>query len=185
MIELGIGVVLGALASWYITHRYYAKASADQRAELSALTEKLKHRNTLVDFEQHLHSGEWDKEQISSKEVWVCRANNTFQVTLGESISGFGEPWALKFPNKSASTCPVYLRNGNAVIKELLFVYVDEFRIFVPMPEVRMSEGTDAKYEYYWSKSSLEYLVCQIVGSYYIHRNLEGVAAMAGVLLED
>ncbi len=178
------GVVLGALSSWYIAHKYYRKAGEEQKAELESLSEKLKHRNTLVDFEQCLVTERWDREQIENKDVWVCSTNNIFQITLGKPKSGFDEPWTSNFPNKSASSCLVFLRNGPAVIKELMFVYADEFRIFVPMPDVRKDESKSGNYEYFWDMTSLDVKVGRVIGSFYIHGDLPGVARMAGIQLD-
>ena len=185
MVELIIGVVLGALLSWGIAHWYYSKASSDQKEELDSLSERLKHRNTLVDFTQHLLNSEWDQEQIRNKDVWICRENTTFQISLGKARGGYDEPWVFGFENKSASTCPVYLKIGEVVIKELLFAYADEFRVFVPMPEIRASSDGKGGYEFYWRRSGLEFEVCRVIGQYHIFGDLDGVAAMARATVED
>ena len=58
---------------------------------------------------------------------------------------------------------------------------MDGGRIFVPVAEGRPT-GAD-NVEYFWNLNSLEVKVGRIVGSYYIHNNLEGVAQRSGVTL--
>ena len=159
--------------------------TVEQRGEIESLTEALRHRNTLVDFEKHLVEEQWQKETIDNKEIWICQANTEFQISFGKSNSGFREPWTQCYPNKSSSVCPVYLKIGTAVIKELLFVYMDEYRIFVPMAEVRQAQKEGDKYEYYWNTNSLEVKVCNVIGHYSIHNSLQNVADISQVSLED
>jgi hypothetical protein len=87
------------------------------------------------------------------------------------------------YPDRSGRACPVYLKIGNSVIKELTFVYMDGFRIFVPMTEVRPVAGSPNSPEFFWNKCSLAVKVCQVIGSYYIYESLDGVARMSDVTI--
>ena len=49
-----VGLIIGGLISWLITHRYYIKAGEDQRQQLAALEARLRTKNTLHDFEDLL-----------------------------------------------------------------------------------------------------------------------------------
>lgn len=180
MITFVAGVALGALSSWFITHRYYVKASTDQTAALEKLSSQLKSRNTLQDFETLLVESAWDKEFIEGFEVWVCKSNNTFQIQRGERTRDFTERWTTMFPDRNSSAYPVFLKIGGTVVKELTFISMDGGRIFVPMADLRPSNGD---VEYFWNVNSLEVKVCRIVGTYYIHKDLEGVAHVSQVML--
>jgi hypothetical protein len=48
------GCAVGGLLSWFITHRYYIKAGVEQKNELARLSENLRTRHTLHDFEERL-----------------------------------------------------------------------------------------------------------------------------------
>jgi len=175
------GVVAGALCSWLITHKYYKRAAAELKDDLARQTEQLRPKNTLSDFERLVDSSPWTKRHIDMREVWVCDAENTFQIVEGEDSRDFTERWTTVYPDRSGSASPIYLKVGSAVIKELTFVSMDGRRIFVPMAEVR--PGRDGGAEYFWNLNSLEVKVCHVVGSYYIYNDLEGVARRSGVTI--
>lgn len=181
MILFAIGVLLGAGASWLITHKYYVKAGNEQRTELENLKEGLKPNNTLGNFERLLAEGAWDETQVDNEEVWICQTDNTYQIHLGDSSQAYSERWTTVYPDKTATACPVYLKIGSAVIKELTFIYMDGYRIFVPMTEVRPSTVGANQIEFFWNLNSLKVKVCRVIGKYYIYENLEGIARMSSV----
>lgn len=177
------GAATGGLLSWLITHRYYIKSGQDQKQELERLSEKLKTKNTLADFEALLESSVWSKETINNSEVWVSAADNTFQIAQGESTNEFVERWTKVHPDGNSSAYPIYLKINGNVIKELTFISVDGGRIFVPMPEVRPKGPKDV--EYFWNMNSLSIKVCKIVGTYYIYKDIQGVAKRSGIALVE
>ena len=182
MIELVFGVVLGAAASWLIAHFYYARASDDQRREIDSLKEELRPRTTLEDFERYLVSESWESAYIDDVQTWRCRADNTFQIRIGERKREFNERWTTFYPDRySGAAYPVYLFIGNLAIKELTFISMDGGRIFVPMAE--LAPVTEDRVEYFWNLGSLDVKVCRVIGSYYIYQDLEGVAKMSRVKL--
>jgi len=182
MIELAVGVVLGAVASWGITHFYYARASKDQCREIESLKKELRPRTTLEDFELYLVTASWESAYIDDVHTWICQDDNTFQIRIGERTRQFSERWTTVHPDShSGAAYPVYLFIGNLAIKELMFISMDGGRIFVPMAELRPA-GVD-NVEYFWNLDSLEVKVCRVIGSYYIHGNLEGVARASLVKL--
>lgn len=173
------GVALGAMASWLITRYYYQKASEEQKAALSALSQQLRQKNTLADFEVYLDTSGWTKTFLGDIEIWLADADNTVQIHIGERDRDFTEPWTTVYPDRNASLYPVYLKIGGVTIRQLNFIYMDGGRIFVPMADRRMS--ADGSIEYFWNANSLEVKVCGIVGSYYIYKDLAGVARMSKV----
>ncbi len=68
------GAAIGGLLSWLIAHRYYLKASAEQRVELKRLSEGLRPRNTLRNFENLLETSRWTQSVIDHTEVWMADA---------------------------------------------------------------------------------------------------------------
>lgn len=181
--QLIVGVALGATFSWLFTFLYYRKASRDQRIELAHMTERLQPHNTLANFERLLTEAAWEKVHINDKEVWICQSDNTYQIQRGESSHSYVERWTTVYPDSSATAYPVYLKIASAVVKELTFVHMDGFRIFVPMTEVRPCGPGGRQSEFFWNVNSLRVRVCNIIGEYYIHDNLAGVAAMSRVAI--
>jgi hypothetical protein len=173
------GAAIGGLLSWLITHRYYLKASADQRIELQKMSEGLQPRNTLRDFEELLESSKWTQTVIDHTEIWMADDDNTFQIEKGECTREFRERWTTIYPDASSSAHPVYLKINGTIIKELTFISMDGGRIFVPMAEVR--PASEGKVDYFWNLNSLQLKVCWIIGDYYIYNNIEGVARMSEV----
>ena len=175
------GVVAGALSSWFISHRYYLKASADQRTELQNLKETLRPKNTLADFERMLQSAKWTGQTINHTEVWICDGDSTLQIERGERNREFTERWTTVYPDPKSSAYPVYLKIAGTIIKELNFISMDGGRILVPMAEVRPTGISSV--EYFWNINSLEVKVCGVIGSYYIYKDLAGVATISRVAL--
>ena len=181
LLTFGAGAAIGGLLSWLIAHRYYLKASAEQRVELKRLSEGLKPRNSLRDFENLLETSRWTQSVIDHTEVWMADADNTFQIEQGERTREFRERWTTVYPDPNSSAYPVYLKINGTIIKELTFISMDGGRILVPMAGVRpVSEGA---VEYFWNLNSIEVKVCRIIGSYYSYQDLEGVARMSKVSL--
>lgn len=175
------GAAIGGLLSWLITHRYYVKAGADQRIELKKLSDGLRPRNTLRDFETYLDESTWTKTVVGHAGVWMADADNTFQIEQGESTREFRERWTTVYPDPNSSPYPVYLKINGTTIKELTFISMDGGRIFVPMAGVRQTSSGAA--EYFWNLNSLEVKVCRVIGTYYCYENLEGIARMSKVAL--
>jgi hypothetical protein len=177
------GAAIGGLLSWLITHRYYVKSGSDQKTELAKLQAALRPRNTLRDFEDFLGTSTWTKSFVGHAEIWMADADNTFQIEQGESSREFRERWTTVYPDPNSTAYPVYLKINGTTIKEVTFISMDGGRIFVPMTETRLdATGTP---EYFWNLSGLEVRVCRIIGSYYIHENLEGVARTSNVVLVE
>ena len=178
-----LGIVLGAVASWVITHLYYLKSSTDQKIELSKLADKLNTRKTLEAFEEQLTSGSWSKSIFHNKEVWISDADNTLQIEQGDQEAEFGEPWTEVYPNPRSFSYPIFLKINNVIIKRITFVSVDGGRIFVPIPSIRVN--CNGSREFFWDLESLDLKVCEVVGSYYIYGGLEGVAKMSHIFIEN
>lgn len=173
------GVVLGAIASWLIAHYYYLKTAEDQKTVLTELSTQLQQKNTLADFEVYLDKSEWIKTHVDDKEVWLADTDNTVQIHIGDRDRDFTEPWTTVYPDKNSSLYPVYLKIGGTTIRQLNFISMDGGRIFVPMADRRVS--ANRALEYFWNVNSLEVKVCNIIGTYYIHKNLVGIAEMSKV----
>lgn len=175
------GAAIGGLLSWLITHRYYIKAGADQRAELQKLSADLKPRNTLQNFEKMLESSSWSKTDIDGTEVWIANTDNTYQIEIGERTREFAERWTLLYPDRSSSAYPVYLKLNGLTIRQLTFISMDGGRYFVPMASVRQARNDEV--EYFWNLNSLDIKVCRIVGRYYRYSCLEDVAMHSEVAI--
>jgi hypothetical protein len=176
------GVVLGALCSWLITHRYYLIASKDQRNALASLAKELEPKNTLKQFEKHL-SEEWMKSNVGNCEIWQSVQNNIFQIEVSDSDREFTEPWTKNYPNPNSTAFNVYLKIAGVVISELTFVSIDGGRIFVPITRVRQTSSGDR--EFFWNMNSLEIKVCRIIGHYNTENSIEGVARRSKITLVD
>lgn len=132
-------------------------------------------------FRKLIENTSWRKELIDHKEVWICDKDNTFQIEIGGGHHGeFREKWTQVYPDKAnVSRYPVYLKINNTVVKEFTFISCDGGRIFVPLPELK-SENND-NVIYVWHRDALPFKVASIIGRYYIHKNIEGVAQMSKI----
>ena len=140
---------------------------------------KDKTQNNLQQFQQLAEKAKWRKELIDSKEVWLCEEDNTYQIEIGESSGEFHEKWTQVYPDhQNVSGHHVYLKINNTIIREITFVSCDGGRIFVPSPEIQSEQN---QVVYIWRKDSLPYKLCRIIGKYYIHKTIEGVARMSKI----
>jgi len=176
-----LGVLLGGIASWGISHLYYQKSTGDLRVEMARLEERLKVRRTIDFFEEQLSLSTWTKCIFNNREVWIADSDNALQIEQGDQKGKFSEPWTEVYPNPYSYSYPIYLKINNVIIKQLTFISVDGGRIFVPLPEIDVSSAGNR--EFFWELNALNLKVCKVIGSFYIYGNLEGVARMSRIYL--
>jgi hypothetical protein len=134
----------------------------------------LKAQNSLEYFALLLKRREdWTKGFVDNTEIWTNNRNSTFQLVVGNESRTFDEVWSRGFPDPQSRCYTVYLRIGSTTIKELLFVALDGARITVPVPEHILVDG---KVVYVWNTDSVAFAVGKVVGTYYIHNDIESVA---------
>lgn len=129
-------------------------------------------------FKNLIENTSWRKKLINHKQVWICDKDNTFQIEIGDYGGEWQEKWVKVYPDVNASKYPVYLKINNTTIKEFTFISCDGGRIFVPLPELQSEGGQTV---YIWRRDSLSYKICRIIGQYYIHKTIEGVAQMSKI----
>jgi len=181
-VQLIIGVMIGALASWIFTFIYYRKSSLENektsnelKETITRLKKELDERNTIHKFENLIEESSWSSSRIDGIETWVCDNDQTFQIQLGEPSHGFSESWTEVYPDPLSSEYPVMLIINGSKIKELTFVSVDGGRIFVPRPDIQHNG------EFIWDKNKLEFKVCSIIGDYHNYDGIEGIAERSNI----
>jgi hypothetical protein len=173
-------LIIGIVAGWGISHVYYRKSTADLHRQIADLTEKVRPRNRLEDFESRLDTSQWTEEFVGDTKVWVCADDATFQITRSNGEQEpFDEPWIHHYPADSATSSDVHLKINGNVIRQIRFITVDGGRIYVPMPEQRVSATNER--EYYWVRDRLTFKVGTRIGSFYIYKTMEGVAAQSKI----
>jgi len=119
----------------------------------------------MVNFERHLKESEWYKKIIHNKDTWICKNDVRYQIVLdSDKARDFVEDWTEKFIKKTGKLYPAYLKIDNNIFEEISFIYVDEYRYLVPMPEIKFDD-THQKKEFFWDQSKLYYSVHNIIGS--------------------
>ncbi len=179
IVLLIVGTVFGGLVSWLISHIFYVKASKSQELEFKKLIVDMQASNTLEYFVSQLKDSDWESRHINNDEIWVSTTNNSLQIVTSKDYVEFSEPWTDKFPNPKCYSYKVYLKIANTVVKELQFISVDGGRIFVPIPKIEINDSNDRVF--FWDSNSLEIALCKIIGHFYIHRSIHGVASIAGI----
>lgn len=174
----------GALISWLIARHFYKRAEADLKESNGQFIKKLKWENTEEYFESMLSSGDWDDRYIGDNKTWVCKQDSNLIVERDDETEEFDEQWTKPFSHSQAFKFTVRLKRDGNVFEELIFISLDGHRITVPLPRVIATTGqptTASTPIYYWDKNTIDYKVGQIIGSYYIHKNLQDVARLCGV----
>jgi|GEM_PF-2898258 len=136
--------------------------------------------DNLKTFEKLVENGKWKKEYIGYRGRWVCEDNDLYQIDLSSEHNDFEEEWANIYPNRKAFSQPVLLKIRGVEIKQITFVYCDETRIFVPLPE-KVAVDSTGSCHFEWNKNSLEFKLAKIIGRYYIYKNIEGIAEMSKI----
>jgi len=135
--------------------------------------------NNIKTFEKHVEESSWSKEFIGDKRVWICDDDNAFQIEADDNSEDFTEKWTTVFPDRNGSgKREVYLSINGTRIKSYIFVWADGGRIFVPLPEL---ESNNDEVTYYWERNSLDFKIGKIIGNFYIHKTIEGVAKIAKI----
>ncbi len=145
---------------------------------------KLFGRRDVEIFKRFLESKNWQRVATQPTERWIFYRDNSFVIEISNESNEFQEPWTESFPKGSRQT-EVFLKiNNEYVCPALRFVYVDEYRYFVPMPQISR-DGNEERY-FYWNTESLEYHVYKIIGDVsYMYQDLEGFAEANGILITN
>ena len=142
---------------------------------------------TYRKFIEFLGTAQWSQWNLENEEVWTCEEDAIYQIVVPRrdfsERDKFDEEWTRGFPNPSTSRQPVQLRIAGTTIMELIFVYLDGARYFVPMPRIKV-EGEE-KRSFYWVRDSVEYKVHQIVGYLHLDPSLEAFALRKGIEVVD
>lgn len=135
--------------------------------------------NNIKTFEKHVTESSWSEEFIGNRQVWICDNDNAFQIEVDDESKEFTEEWTKVFPdNNGSGKHEVFLSINGTRIKSHIFVWADGGRILVPLPKI---ESRNDEIIYYWERNSLDFKIGKIIGNFYIHKNMEGVAKMTKI----
>ena len=175
------GLIVGGLTTWFCSHVYYKKSTRDLQRRVNELSDNLRPKTTIQDFDTFLESSTWTEQEVGQSRIWVCDADNTFQMARSDDDGEpFDEPWTQPYPDSKSYSYYIYLKINGHPIKQIRFVSVDGGRIFVPMPEQKVIRGERC---FFWVLGSLELKVCKHVGRYYNYNDIEGVANHSEITL--
>lgn len=168
----------GAIFGWFISQHFYSRSKSDNEAADRIRQAKDSWRRSANYFRHMLSSAAWEERSIDGVTAWVCPSDTTLAIVISEAGENFIEPWTERHPDKVGRRAAVQLKVGGVAIQELAFIHMDGFRIFVPMPRVLAHGGSQV---FFWESDSIEFVVGQVIGSYYIHNSIEGVAKFSGI----
>ena len=174
IILLIVGAFIGFLVS-----RYYYRRSIDDINKFNLQKEqKEKWQKTPLYFEHMITAGEWQEKFIDDNVTWICSTDISLKIVIPEATDEFIEPWTQLHPDKVGRRKQIKLKINESTILELTFISVDGGRILVPMPRRVVKDNTQT---FFWEKDSIEFKVGIIIGYYYIHNDIEGVASMSDI----
>lgn len=140
-----------------------------------------KEKHLLKQFKKYLDRPEsWDKKLHRIHEFWINKEDPLFQIETGENVvEDFRERWMKNYPNMNHNTSyRVYLKYANTIVSDCLFVGLDGYRYMVPVPE--REEG-----KYFYSTDSLQFKLANVVGSFYLYKNLREFAEAHGIEIRN
>ena len=177
--SLIIGALLGGIPSWFISKAFSEKSSKELDQKLSKQASQLGASSSFINFERMLRTSNWRKEHINHNEVWICEANNTFQIVPSDDDRPFKEIWTTKFPDQNTSIFHINLTINGTIVKSLPFISGDGGRYTLPLPELAVDDKNTPSF--YWSPNSVEVKVAEIIGNFYRYSSLKEVASFTGV----
>jgi hypothetical protein len=145
-------------------------------------------KTQLDTFEEYITGKDWIEEYFDGRKVWICKADNLYQIHERDDYGDFSEPWTTVYPDSHGSgKHSVDLVYNAQQLKRLQFVYCDGGRISVALPDIDIDkadlhkdDGVDRR-TFYWEKDSIEYKLTKLIGSFYIYKDIEGVAERSGI----
>lgn len=147
----------------------------------------------LQNVEQYLGNPEdWEMRMIGNSEIYFYVEDNNYKIVQGDSSLRDWEPriepWMNNFPDAHVSEWSVYIKHGENIIAEYMFMSCDGARYFIPIPKKRCAEPGEGytcnRFEYFWHRNSIEYKVAGVIGRFYNCENLEEVARFCGIITE-
>lgn len=158
-LSLLIGAVLGALASWAITHAYNRRSRRDLRSELDSLKKSLQRTEILDLVKRSDPQADWSRDaagDVGRNQTFTYRKDVRIHLQMNHDIQcdDFREPWANCFlhPKAIGYYCRLYFQSS--MIREFILVAVDGGRGLIPAPT-----HPDGRIDL------LSYRVAQIVGN--------------------
>lgn len=181
--SLIFGAILGGIPSWFISKAFSKKSSKELDQKLSRQVSQIGMSSSFINFERMLRTSKWRMEHIDHNEVWICQANNTFQIVPGKENRPFKEIWTTKFPDQNTSMFHINLTINGIIVKSLPFISGDGGRYTLPLPELAVDNSKTPTF--YWSPNSVEVKVAEIIGNFYRYSSLKEVASFAGVEIHN
>jgi hypothetical protein len=107
-----------------------------------------------------------------------------FTITESEDSRNWDrdEPWMKKImrPDKSAGSRKVYLNVSGVVVWSGDFMFLDGYRIYVPVPKVDYADtANEEDNTYYYDK--VQILVAKVIGKFHIYNNLNEFCSKASI----
>ena len=185
-----VALVLDATAEQLRTNDLRDEGNA-KLAEQRAVKPR-RQKTQLETFEDYIENKQWSEQEINGETVWICEADNLYQIQVRRDTDEFSEPWTQVYPDKHGSgKYSVDLVYSGTIIKRFTFIYCDGGRINVVMPEMYLApehrvpnvdfdDPTDYRV-FRWHKDSLGYKLMSLIGSFYIYETPEGVAKHSNI----
>lgn len=170
--------LLGALVGWLVSRHYYQRGKSDNDNSEARREARENWRCSVNYFEHMLTASKWEERYIGNVVTWICPGDSSLKIVIPDSTEEFIEAWTERYPDPRGRRTDIQLRVNDSTISELPFIHLDGGRILVPMPRQVFVGSTPS---YFWESDSVEFKVGLIVGHYYIHKSVEGIASISGI----
>ena len=170
--------LLGALVGFLISRHYYQRAKDDTDSAEAKREAKENWRRSSNYFEHMLTASTWEQTYLNDLVTWTCPKDVTLKIVVPDSTDDFIEPWTERYADKRGRRTDVQLRVNDSTIAELPFIHLDGGRILVPMPRRVVVDGA---HTFFWERDSIEFKVGKVIGHYYIHDSIEGIAKISDI----
>jgi hypothetical protein len=134
--SLLIGVVLGAIASWAITHVYYRRSASDLKSELDSLKRPLRLAEILDIVMSTDAAQDWNHVRPEAGQETIVLKTDvriSFKIDyLKDDV--YREEWATNHPDPTTHAISCFLCFESVPLIEFVLVQVDGRRATLPRP---------------------------------------------------
>jgi hypothetical protein len=158
---------------------------------ITELIDSLPKYDSFAKWKSLLQNSQWTNQELSGAHdnitVWTSVEDPVYQIENSYEVENerLDEPWVKGFPDPHVAIYIVNLKVSGQIVKQERFVSLDGGRYFVPLPNVETNDevSESAELTYCYRRTSLCYLLGNVIGRYYYLKNLDNFARHKGIAI--
>lgn len=147
--------------------------------------------NKLTQFAEYLEKSKWKPVNNEKGEFYICDTDESFHIKIcsREEEDKFDTPeeWIekIRYHTPSYKIFVQLLVNNVEIEDRIMFVSMDESKIFVPAPDFESEHPHIDERLYYYKTDSISYRLCKRIGRYGSYNTIEEFADSCDIKIID